>query len=230
MPESPLVSVIIPVYNCQQYLAAAIDSVLAQTYRAVEVIVVDDASTDDSAAVAQRYPAPVRYVAQPHSGAGAARNHGVRQAQGQFLAFLDADDVWLPDKLTRQMAAFHAHPTLDMVFGYVKQFHSPDVDEQLRTRWGYVEEILRGYLPGTLLIRRDAFCRAGFFATQWQLGEFIDWYVKATESGLQSYMCPEIVMHRRIHATNMGIRKHQHRRDYVRILKAALDRRRLLQG
>src|ERR1700758_706720 len=103
MNEKSLISVIIPVYNAEKYLAEAIESVLAQTYRPIEVIVVDDGSTDSSADIAKRF-ASVRYCFQSHSGLGATRNRGIDLSQGKFLAFLDADDLWVEDKLTHQMA------------------------------------------------------------------------------------------------------------------------------
>jgi len=220
------VSVIIPVYNCKRYLGEAIESALAQTYRPIEVIVLDDGSTDGSADVAKRFAPLVRYDFQPNSGAGAARNRGVGLAQGSFLAFLDADDLWAEDKLTRQMAAFDDDPELAMVFGYVKQFYSPELDERVKKRIGLPVETMPGHHVGTMLIKRDAFLRVGMFETGWQMGEFIDWHARAMELGLKSSMLPEIVMKRRIHMNNMGRRERKHQTDYVRILKVALDRRR----
>jgi glycosyltransferase involved in cell wall biosynthesis len=228
--DGPLASVIIPVYNGERYLAEAIESVLTQTYRPIEVIIVDDGSTDDSADVAKRYNSPVRYCFQPNAGLGAARNKGISQARGSVFAFLDADDLWLEDKLTRQLAVFDENPELDMVFGYAKQFNSPELDEQSQTKIRSGEEILPGYFAGTMLIKRDAFFRVGLFETDWRVGEFVDWYLKAMEKGLKSFLLPEVVMKRRIHENNMGIRERKHQTDYVRILKASLDRRRKKGG
>lgn len=227
MNNNILVSVIIPVYNGERYLAEAIESVLAQTYHTLETIVVDDGSTDGSADVAKGFTDPrVRYFYQPNSGQGAARNQGANLAHGSFFAFLDADDVWLSDKLALQMTAFENNPELDMVFGYVRQFRSSELDVNPEAKIGHDEEITPGYLPGTMLIKRESFFHVGPFATHWRLGEFIDWYSKAMEKGLESFMLPEMVMRRRIHNTNMGIRERRSQTDYVRILKAALDRRR----
>ncbi len=222
----PLVSVIIPVYNGERYLAEAIESVLSQTYRPIEVIVVDDGSTDDSADVAQRYVPPVRYYYQSNSGLGATQNKGINLAEGSLFAFLDADDVWVADKLTRQTSDFNANSKLDMVFGHVSQFHCPELDEHLKTKLGHDGEIMPGYSTGTMLIKRDSFFRVGLFETGWQVGDFVDWYAKAIERGLKGFMLPEVVMRRRIHGNNMGIRERKHQTDYVHILKASLDRRR----
>ena len=223
---NPLISVIIPVYNYERYLAQAIKSVLAQTYRPVEIIVVDDGSTDGSAEVAKRITSPVKYCFQHHSGIGAARNCGIHLAQGDFLAFLDADDLWMKDKLARQMKAFNDNPELDMVFGYARQFYSPDLAKSMKEKVHYSRETMPAYGACTLLIKREAFLRVGFFATGWCVGEFIDWYLKAMELRLKSLMLPAVLMKRRVHGKNTVIRHTDSKTDYLHILKASLDRRR----
>lgn len=222
-----LVSVIIPVLNCEQYLAQAIESVLAQTYHPVEIVVVDDGSTDKSGEVAKGFASPeVRYVYQPNSGIGAARNTGTKLAQGSFLAFLDADDFWLPDKLYLQMAFFDEDDNLDMVFGQVSEYYDPQGETDADTEPGHDGRVLPGYSPVTLVIKKGSFFRVGPFATHWRVGEFVDWYAKATEEGLKSHMLPKVVARRRIHSDNIGIRERRSQGDYARILKQALDRRR----
>lgn len=105
-----LVSVIIPAYNPGDLLRRSLDSVLAQTWRAFEIIVVDDGSTDQTAQLCAAYGARVRYSRQPNMGVSAARNHGLRMARGEFVAFLDADDAWLPDLLSVLVGHLQAHP------------------------------------------------------------------------------------------------------------------------
>jgi len=226
----PLVSVIIPVYNGEKYLAEAIESVLAQTYRPIEIIIIDDGSTDGSANIAKRYTPPVRYYFQPNSGLSAAQNQGIHLTHGSFVAYLDSDDIWVQYKLTQQMNAFdaNANSNLDMVFGHVEQFLSPELKEKSETIPGHAEEIMPGYSTGTMLIKRDVFLRVGLFDTQWRVGDFIDWYSKAIEQGLKSLMLPDVLMKRRIHENNMGVRERKYQTDYVYILKASLDRRRVL--
>ncbi|MFO0842697.1 MAG: glycosyltransferase family 2 protein [Gemmataceae bacterium] len=101
---SPTISVVIPCYNGANYLREAIDSVLSQTRPVLEVIVVDDGSTDDSFAIAESYGAPVRVIRQPNQGESVARNRGIDEAKGDWIAFLDADDLWMGDKIERQAA------------------------------------------------------------------------------------------------------------------------------
>jgi len=226
---SPIVSVIIPVYNCERYLAEAIESVLSQTYRSVEVIVVDDGSTDASASVAQQFIPPVRYYYQPNSGPSAARNRGVDLSKGDFLAFLDSDDVWTPDKLKIQMATFEDNPKIEAVFGHVQQFISPELDDNVKKRIRCPSDTMPGFCANAMLIRRSSFIRVGPFDPQWKVGQFEDWYSKAIEKGLKFVMLPDLLVKRRLHQTNMSILERDSRADYCRILKAALDRRRKSQ-
>jgi glycosyltransferase involved in cell wall biosynthesis len=223
--EPGLVSVIIPAYQAEQFVAEAIDSVLAQTYRPIEIIVVDDGSSDGTRAAVERYGSSVRYEYQPHAGISVAKNRGIELAVGDFLAFLDADDLWAEDKLAWQTAALQADSELDMIFGYVQQFPSPELAGEIEKKIRYIAEPVPAYLGGTMLIRRDTFLRTASFDTQWQVGEFVDWYLKAIDSGLHSAIQPRVVLRRRLHDANHGIKKSDARADYVRIVKAALDRR-----
>lgn len=222
------VSVIVPVHDGAKYLGEALESILAQTLPAAEIWVVDDGSRDDSAAVAARFAGRgVRCVSQPPGGAASARNHGVALAGGDVLAFLDADDLWTTDKLACQCAALADDPTLDMVFGHVEQFVSPELDAAAHTGLGGQAGTLPGVSPVTMLVRRAAFTRVGPFETRWEVGEFLAWFTRARELGLRERMLDRVVTRRRLHDTNQGQQKRHHYGDYVRILKEALDRRRL---
>jgi len=221
----PSVSVVIPVYNGERYLGEALESVLAQTVPPMEIVVVDDGSSDGSAAVAARFPG-IQYITQAHAGPGAARNRGVACARGALLAFLDADDLWVQDKLERQIAAFRANPALDMVFGHARQFHSPELDEETKARIAGAGTVLAGYVLGTLLVTRASFDRVGPFPTHTRVGEFLDWYARANDLGLNGLLLPEVTLLRRLHTGNLGTRERDAKADYARVLKASLDRRR----
>lgn len=219
------ISVVIPVYNAELYLAEAVQSILAQTLPVAEIILVDDGSTDGSAAVAQKFAPPVRLLSQPNAGAGAARNRGVQTAQGDLIAFLDADDLWTPDKLARQTQAL-AEGQADMIFGAVQQFYSPELDAQARERIHFDAKPIQAYSAGTLLLSRASFLAVGAFAEQLRTGEFIDWYLRATHRGLSAVILPEVLLQRRLHMTNSGIVNRAGRSDYAQVIKAALERRR----
>jgi hypothetical protein len=149
----------------------------------------------------------------------------VNLAQGDFLAFLDSDDLWVEDKIERQVKILNQHPELDMVFTCVQQFFSPELGEEIKTRIKVTEEIMKGVYPCSCLIRKESFLRAGPFDVEWRVGEFIDWYLKATEAGLRSLTLPDVLTKRRIHNDNTSTRDRKSQQDFVRILKASLDRR-----
>ncbi len=228
MDHSPLVSVIIPVYNYDRYLGEAIESVLNQTHQNLDVIVVDDGSTDRSGEVAKSFAAKgVRYCYQVHAGIGETRNRGVALAQGDLIAFLDADDRWPVEKLERQLRAFDSDPSLEMVFGQAVQLHNgPEWEAGVRDQKIAAGSLVPGMVPGTMLIKRDAFMRVGKFPGGLKVGEFIDWYARAVELQVRSLVLPDLFLWRRIHDSNQGIRERQSVTDYARVLKAKLDRKR----
>jgi glycosyltransferase involved in cell wall biosynthesis len=227
---APLVSVIIGAFDAEAYLGEAIDSVLAQTHRPLELIVVDDGSTDGTAAVAESYGDPVRCIRQANGGMAAARNRAVPEARGDFLAFLDADDRFTPTKLADQLAVFAERPDLDIVFGHVTEFLSPDLDDAARALLREPRRDAPWPTPNLMLVRRDAFLRVGLFSTELKVGIGVDWCARAGELGLRSVVPPLVVLERRLHAANNGIRRRDARPQYLHVLKASLDRRRASAG
>lgn len=221
------VSAIVPVHNGARFLAEALESIACQTHPPLETIVVDDGSTDDTPAVLDRYAGSIRVIRQEQHGAAAARNVAVRLAQGRILAFLDADDRWEPDKTRRQLALLRNEPATEAVFGLARKFWEsgagPQV-EKVPARRSSTD--LRGFLLGTLLIRADSFRRVGPLDESFEVGEFIDWFSRAQHSGLRWRMLEEVVLHRRIHDSNQGIRKRLlYRREYARALRLHLRRK-----
>jgi glycosyltransferase involved in cell wall biosynthesis len=223
------ISVLIPVYNGEAYLGEAIDSVLAQSYRPLEVVVVDDGSEDAGGEVARGYGDPVRYHRQPRAGNGAARNRAVALATGELLLFLDADDRLAPGALERLAGALERDPWLQAVYGHVREFLSPDLDADARVRLRPPVDRVAGCLPTNMLLRRDAFQHVGWFATGLRVGVTVDWSARAQELGLRSVLLDDVLFERRLHAANNGIREREHRSHYLQVVKAALDRRRALQ-
>jgi glycosyltransferase involved in cell wall biosynthesis len=222
----PSVTVIIPIYNSRRYLREAIDSVLGQNFDPLELLVVDDGSTDNGPALAAGYGPPVRLISIPHRGHPAARNAGVAAAAGDFLAFLDADDLWTAGKLALQLDAFRSDSSLDLVFGHMQNFISPDLSDEERGRLKCNSTALPGLLQGSMLARRESFARVGPFPEERRMGDFLDWYGRATLANLRMLMLPDILVRRRLHRANFQ-RTHKHlRHENLRALKQLLDRRR----
>jgi glycosyltransferase involved in cell wall biosynthesis len=206
---TPLVSIIIPSYNSANYLAAAIDSVLAQTVTNLEVLVIDDGSTDGTEAVVRNYPAPVRYIRQENSGVSAARNRGMDESQGRYVAFLDADDTWLPHKLERQLAALaasHRHKVCYSAFTVVDSSLTPIFVNRSKRQASALEDLLfRGNVVGsicTVLCERSLLEALRFDPSLSQCADWDMWVRLAAQTDFL-YVDEPLVTYRQ-HSSNMS--------------------------
>ena len=224
------VSVVVPCYNAAAYIAEALESVRAQDasphFALHEIIVVDDGSTDNSAAVIRQSDSGVRVLTQVNSGISAARNAGLAIATGDLIAFLDADDVWTKHSLASRTAMLHSRPSLSAVSGFIEQFVSPDVSDEERQRIVLPEHAMQGRLAGALLVRRDVFASVGNFSAQYTLGETIDWVARAEAAGHTIGAVEALVLRRRVHSNNSVQKREQLKADYLSVLRAAIARRR----
>jgi glycosyltransferase involved in cell wall biosynthesis len=218
--DTARVSVIIPVYNGSAYIAKAVASVQAQNFPDLEIIVIDDGSTDDTAAVVAAITPPVRFLQQQNGGTGVARNRGVEEARGDFIAFLDADDLWAAGKLALQLAAFEKDPQLDAVWAHVREFRQGE--DPVRSG----QPAIAGKHPGTVLFRAPALRRCGGFATDLPNSEVVDWVSRVDAMGARQHMLPEVLMYRRLHDRNKGRNNPEAHRGYLHALKRHLDRKR----
>jgi glycosyltransferase involved in cell wall biosynthesis len=226
--NSTLISCIVPVYNGERYLGEAIESILKQSYRPIEIIIADDGSTDGTASIAAGYGKQVCYVRQSNAGPAAARNLGMSVATGEFVAFLDADDVWPLEKLDRQLARFRARPELGFCVAHVQNFWIPElIEEEKQFRDHRISKALPGYVTGTLLARRDCFNAVGEFNSEITHADDTEWFLRAAEQGAIMELLPDVLLYRRLHHTNLSRVKASNSRDqYLQVLKSALDRRR----
>jgi glycosyltransferase involved in cell wall biosynthesis len=190
-PAEPRISVVIAAFNAERYLRQTLDSVLAQSLPALEVLVVDDGSRDSTAALAASYGAPVRVLQQPNQGVGRARNRGIREARGTHVCFIDADDCWFPWKLELQAQAVRACPQAGVIFTDLVRWETPEggaadplavgsaglppleVDADL-SGWIHHRLMLTCWpLTSTVMVRRDIFDHVGMFDEALPKGE--DW-------------------------------------------------------
>ena len=220
------ISVIIPCYNAAPYVREAIDSVLGQTCKCHEIIVIDDGSTDDSAAIVANYGAAVMLVRQANQGIAATRNQGLKLAQGNLLAFLDADDYWPADSVESRLTELSATPGLDGVFGLIDAFISPDLSSAQQQIITEMPAVQAGRLAGSLLVKRQVFEKVGDFNVDLQVGETMDWLARSQEQGIRFGQVSDIVLHRRIHTTNTVRKTQRLQADYLQVLRAAIERRR----
>jgi glycosyltransferase involved in cell wall biosynthesis len=228
------VSFVIPVHNGARYLRESIESALNQTVAPSEVIVVDDGSEDESAAVAESFGYPVRCARIRHAGQAAARNHGVSIASGDFIAFLDADDIAVPHRIERQLARFEARPELDFCEAYTQNFWSPEIpvaERRAAPQEGFTHgDVPKPYLIITWLFRRRLFLQLGAFDEQRRFGEDTDWRDRVIGAKAVVEIVEEVLALRRLHHDNLTRRHYdQHlkaivRHTWDRVLQARRNR------
>jgi len=218
------VSCVIPVHDGERHPAAAIESVVTQDHPPLEVIVVDDGSADGSAAVAEAFGPPVRVIRRSRQGPGGARNAGIHAAKGDLVAFLDADDLYVPGKLRRQVARFVARPELDVSLGLAENFWEPGLEDE-EARYRAHGKVYAAHVFGTALVRREVFERVGFIDARRVHGDQVEWFARLTDAGATVEVLDEVLVLRRMHRASLS---HTSSRidAYVDLVKERLDRRR----
>ncbi len=209
MSADPLVSAIVPVYNGERFLGEALDSILDQDYAPLEVIVVDDGSTDGSLAVAESRD--VRIIRRERGGPGAARNAGVEAAGGDLLAFLDQDDAWLPGKVRKQVDVLRERPEAGFVYGRMEVVLEPGTEWPDWVDPGWLADPPMGYCPSTLMVTRTVFEAVGAFDTDYLSFSDGQWLIRARRAGVEGHLLEDVVLRYRVHEAN-----HSHDRELFR--------------
>ena len=222
------VSCIVPVHNGARFLREALESILAQSHPPFEVIVIDDGSTDATPEIAQAYKPPVTYLRQARSGPARARNAGLGTATGDFVAFLDADDTWRPEKLARQLERFEARPDLGVCVTLAQNFWEAEMAEEAARLVDHPRaRAVPGYSTVTMLARREVFEAVGPFDAELAHADAAEWLLRCEEAGMVTELVPEVLVDRRLHRANRSRERAAASRDQFLILaKRRLDGRR----
>jgi glycosyltransferase involved in cell wall biosynthesis len=224
----PSISCIVPVFNGEGYITEALDSIFAQNYEPLEVVVVNDGSSDGTARALAEYKNRLLCLDQRNKGPAACRNLGVSACRGEFVAFLDQDDLWHPEKLVRQIARFDARPELDLCIAHAQMFWIPELEgEAVRLRQQARVKAVPGYTTGTLITRRSFFNAVGDFDASLWFGDATDWFLRAADKGAVMELLPDVLLYHRMHATNLTRRRRSASADeFLHIVKRSLDHRR----
>lgn len=219
------ISVILPVFNGERFLAEAVASIWRQSIRPLEIIIVDDGSTDGTPELIRSLGNDVRSVSQPNAGPAAARNTGIRLAQGEALAFLDADDVW-PDNTLAVLLSHLADESLpDIVLGRVQSVvtdTNKDGGEVLRP----VAPPHRSSQLGSALLRADVFRTIGLFDETLQYSEDMDWFMRAMDKGMTIKKIDDVTLLYRLHGQSMTFGRDAHDLSILQVLRTSIRRRR----
>jgi glycosyltransferase involved in cell wall biosynthesis len=215
--KSPLVSVIMAAYNAAEHIGEALESALAQDWRPLEIVVVDDGSSDDTATVVARYPEVV-YVQQDNKGPSAARNAAAEHSAGEFVANFDSDDLLPTTRVGDQVGYLLAHPEVGAVFGRQEWLNAPEWMAR-DSVYGDVD----GIPLSSVMFRREVFFQLGGYDTSFVHGEDMDLLVRMRECGIEYQVIPEVVLYRRYQASSLTGGRAPHE-PLLRSLRAKLAR------
>ena len=225
MTERALVSVVLIVRNGSRFLEQALDSVRTQSYRPLEIIVVDGGSTDGTRALA-RAQAGVRVIDQRAPGIAEAYNTGIDAAHGELLGFLSYDDVWVPEKLALQVDFLRAHPEVRYTVGLLRYFLEPGCRLPRGMRPELLQRTHVGRVMETLVARRTLFDEVGGFDPALRIANDVDWFARVKDLGVPGAVLPQLLLHKRIHDANTSSDEAVNTGELLTVLGRSLARRR----
>ena len=223
------VSAIIPVYNGGAFLEEAVESIRQQDYEPLEIIIVDDGSTDNTKEVAASFGNEVRYVYHHNSGLPATRNRGLSMTRGNIIAFLDVDDLWSKDKLKIQIPLLKESPSTEIVLGYTQILMLKNTTDGKKIFEGWSDPVL-AMSVWSAVFRRSVFDKVGLFDETQRYSDDWDWFMRARELGVEMRIHKEVIHFYRRHDQNMTNQQALGNHYFIRMLKKSLDRRRLQHG
>ncbi len=212
-------SVIIVAYNYGKYLATCLESVYAQNIKDGEVLVVDDGSTDNTRSVLRSFPG-IKYLNQGHKGIASARNLGLKNAAGTYIAFLDADDYWLPDSMNGRIARMKKEELQILYAEYENFYEQPSQKENIRAKKLFASRVRESL--GTEIFHREVFQKVGLFNERLIYGEDTELFLRCQLAGLKVAYWEKCVLRRRIHEDNISLLAPRHGDDTKIILASVL--------
>lgn len=227
MTPLPNISVLIPSYNSEKYIEACLQSILEQSLKPTEIIVVDDGSSDKTVQILQAYK-NIKVICQEKKGVSFARNTALKESCGEFIAFQDADDLWLEDKLKLQFEFLCNNPDIDFVFSKMNNFIDSTIDDQSKIYWEQFQgkNIDPIGLP-SMLSRRTVFEKVGNFNSELPFGEDLDWFSRVEEAGIKKIIMPEVLALRRLHNSNTTLLSAKDQQQMrLKLIQASLYRQR----
>jgi len=225
--DLPLVSVVIPVYNGEKFIEEAVENVLSQNYPALEIIIINDGSTDNSGAIIKNLETDIRYFDRENAGPATARNSGIKDASGKYIAFLDVDDLWPENNLSLLVQELEENPQVDVVRGYAQLFRNSEDGE--KEYLGSPKEAYSYYI-GAALYRKSVFSKVGLFDQTLLFGEDTDWYNRAVEKNISMKWLEEVTLFVRRHGENMTEGRSIVELNKLKTIKRAIDRKREVEG
>lgn len=224
-----LVSVIIPVYNGEKYLEEAIESVLVQKLKPLEIIVVDDGSEDRTKIITKKFSKYINYIYQNRMGVGYSRNRGIGLSIGNFIAHLDHDDTWEKDKLLLQCEAFKKDEDIEVIGGLMRSFYSSEINPEEMRKIYCPPHPLPSFSASSIVVKKSVYSKVGLYKGGINNSPDFEWFLRVREIGLKEKMIDKVISNRRIHKLNTGKGNKNSNRERLHLLKLKIDRNRKKQ-
>jgi glycosyltransferase involved in cell wall biosynthesis len=213
------ISVIVPCYNCEAYVAETINSILNQTVKVNEIIVINDGSTDKSLEVLKTFGDKIVLISQENKGVCKTLNFGIRQSKSNYIAFLDSDDLWVPDKIENQILNIKDNPEYSIFAGGIRQFVSPEIKNH---SYVFIEYPQNSLSKITCLVKKEVFLNDGWFKEEGSLIDFFEWIELMNSKNEKIFFSKEILAHRRIRPNSLSQSK-EYYPNLLRFLKNRID-------
>jgi glycosyltransferase involved in cell wall biosynthesis len=201
----PFVSVIMPIHNGERFLAGAIENIKRQNYRPLEIIVIDDGSTDGTPTIARQFKEDIRYISQEKRGSFAARNVGVKMAKGDIIAFLDVDDLWAEYTLSKQVQHLNAYSSVDIVQGLIQEMTLEKVSQHGDWVFKKSSDPYQFINVGSAVYRKEVFKTVGLFDENLKQSADTDWYYRAWRKNVTKHVIKEVALLYRKHDSNVTL-------------------------
>ncbi len=223
----PNISVLIPTYNSEKYIEESLQSVLQQSLKPSEIIVVDDGSNDGTLEILLSYK-NIKVISQKKKGVAFTRNTALAESTGEFIAFQDADDLWLIDKLKLQYECLCQNPEIDLVFCKMSNFIDSQIKDKAKLYWKqHLESNIDPLGLQTMLARRSVFEKVGTFNPELAFAEDLDWFSRLEERGLRKTIMSEVLVKRRLHDSNTTLLSAEDQQKMrLKLIQASLSRQR----
>lgn len=224
--SNPLVSIIIPVFNAEKYLHEALVSLIEEDYQPREIIMVDDGSTDGSIEIARQFD-EILLFRQENRGVSLARNFAIEKSKGEFISFLDGDDIWITGRTRQGVDHFLLNPATDFVLGMSLRFLDEGIEKPSNIRQEWLDKPQYASNNGVMMARRHCFDKVGLFNPEYTMGEDTEWIKRAMDSGLIMNRLPFLFLNQRVHHKNTEVRNLTNfRSSYLKIVQESLQRKR----